>query len=54
MAQGGGLREVVKGVVAMGNVLGGGLLILINEIIKFYLALPLNVEALKRPRKQAF
>ena len=50
-ARGGGLGEVVGGVVAVGNVLGGGLLISANEIIEFCLALPLNVEALKRPRK---
>ena len=51
MAREGGLGEVVGGVVAVGNVLGGGLLILTNEIIEFCLALLLNVEALKRPRK---
>ena len=49
MARGEGLGEVIKGVIAVGNVLGGGLLISANEIIKFYLALLPNVEALKRP-----
>ena len=47
----GGLREVIGGVMAVGNVLGGEFLILTNKIIEFYLALPLNVKALKRPRK---